>query len=122
MDPVAEGEFRRWAAARQDVLFQTALLLTGHRQDAEDLAQTALQPMPHSSVPEPPPHVLSCTDGTATTPMVYVVAQGQSRTAGAVYPDHHAVVAQAVNQPMLSTPELLAIATDPQLSGPVITN
>ena len=42
MDPVAEGEFRKWAAARQGVLFRTALLLTGHRQDAEDLLQTAL--------------------------------------------------------------------------------
>lgn len=42
MDPVAEGEFRSWAAARQGPLFRTALLLTGHRQDAEDLLQVAL--------------------------------------------------------------------------------
>jgi RNA polymerase sigma-70 factor (sigma-E family) len=42
MDPVAEGEFRNWAAARQSALLRTALLLTGHRQDAEDLVQTAL--------------------------------------------------------------------------------
>jgi RNA polymerase sigma-70 factor (sigma-E family) len=42
MDPVAEGEFRDWAAARQGAMFRTALLLTGHRQDAEDLLQVAL--------------------------------------------------------------------------------
>src|ERR1051326_9068292 len=42
MDPVAEGEFRQWATARQAVLFRAALLLTGHRQDAEDLVQAAL--------------------------------------------------------------------------------
>jgi RNA polymerase sigma-70 factor (sigma-E family) len=42
MDPVAETEFRAWAAARQGAMFRTAFLLTGHRQDAEDLLQGAL--------------------------------------------------------------------------------
>lgn len=42
MDPVAESEFRAWASARQGAMFRTALLLTGHRQDAEDLLQMAL--------------------------------------------------------------------------------
>jgi len=95
-----------------------------------------LQPMPSASAPGPshpatdrptanplasagPPQVRSCTDGSATTPMVYLVAQGPSLTAGAVYPDHHAVVAQAIDQPTLTGPVLLAIATDPQLSAPV---
>ena len=95
-----------------------------------------LQPMPSRPAPMPsqsvtdkptanplatagPPHVVSCDDGTATDPMVYVVAQGPSLTAGAVYPDHHAVVAQAIDQPMLTAAELRAIATDPRLSAPV---
>lgn len=42
MDQVAEREFRDWAGARQGPLFRTALLLSGHRQDAEDLLQVAL--------------------------------------------------------------------------------
>jgi len=42
MDGVAEREFREYVAARQGPLFRTALLLTGHREDAEDLLQTAL--------------------------------------------------------------------------------
>jgi RNA polymerase sigma-70 factor (sigma-E family) len=42
MDPVAEREFRAWATARQGPMFRTALLLTGHREDAEDLLQVAL--------------------------------------------------------------------------------
>jgi RNA polymerase sigma-70 factor (sigma-E family) len=41
MDADAEREFRDYVAARQAALFRTALLLTGHRQDAEDLLQTA---------------------------------------------------------------------------------
>ncbi len=35
-------DFREYVAARQTPLFRTALLLTGHRQDAEDLLQAAL--------------------------------------------------------------------------------
>ncbi|MEV6814511.1 SigE family RNA polymerase sigma factor [Micromonospora sp. NPDC051296] len=42
MDGAAEREFREYVAARQGALFRSALLLTGHRQDAEDLLQTAL--------------------------------------------------------------------------------
>ncbi|PZG16988.1 SigE family RNA polymerase sigma factor [Micromonospora craterilacus] len=42
MDGAAEREFREYVAARQGALFRTAILLTGHRQDAEDLLQTAL--------------------------------------------------------------------------------
>ena len=42
MDEVAEQEFREYVAARQGALYRTALLLTGHSQDAEDLVQTAL--------------------------------------------------------------------------------
>ncbi|GIJ09064.1 SigE family RNA polymerase sigma factor [Micromonospora andamanensis] len=42
MDRAAEREFREYVAARQGALFRTAMLLTGHRQDAEDLLQTAL--------------------------------------------------------------------------------
>lgn len=42
MDKAAEREFREYVAARQGALFRTALLLTGHREDAEDLLQTAL--------------------------------------------------------------------------------
>lgn len=41
MDADAEREFREYVRARQSALFRTALLLTGHRQDAEDLLQTA---------------------------------------------------------------------------------
>jgi RNA polymerase sigma-70 factor (sigma-E family) len=35
-------QFRDYVAARQAALFRSALLLTGHRQDAEDLLQAAL--------------------------------------------------------------------------------
>ncbi|MGK5741258.1 SigE family RNA polymerase sigma factor [Micromonospora sp. URMC 103] len=42
MDGEAEREFRDYVAARQAALFRAALLLTGHREDAEDLLQTAL--------------------------------------------------------------------------------
>ena len=42
MDEQTEREFREYVAARQDSLFRVALLLTGHREDAEDLLQTAL--------------------------------------------------------------------------------
>lgn len=42
MNPVAEREFRDWASGRQAQMFRTALLLTGHRQDAEDLLQVSL--------------------------------------------------------------------------------
>ncbi|BCJ60773.1 SigE family RNA polymerase sigma factor [Micromonospora endophytica] len=42
MDGPAEREFREYVASRQGALFRTAILLTGHRQDAEDLLQTAL--------------------------------------------------------------------------------
>jgi RNA polymerase sigma-70 factor (sigma-E family) len=42
VDEVAEQEFREYVAARQGALYRTALLLTGHREDAEDLVQTAL--------------------------------------------------------------------------------
>jgi DNA-directed RNA polymerase specialized sigma24 family protein len=42
MDEQAEREFREYVAARQAVLFRAARLLTGHRQDAEDLVQAAL--------------------------------------------------------------------------------
>ncbi len=41
MDEAAEREFREYVAARQGALFRAALLLTGHREDAEDLLQTA---------------------------------------------------------------------------------
>lgn len=42
MNQAAEQEFRQFVAARQGALFRAALLLTGHREDAEDLLQTAL--------------------------------------------------------------------------------
>ncbi len=42
MNQAAEQEFRQFVAARQGALFHAALLLTGHREDAEDLLQTAL--------------------------------------------------------------------------------
>jgi RNA polymerase sigma-70 factor (sigma-E family) len=41
MDDLAEREFREYVAARQGALLRTAYLLTGHREDAEDLLQTA---------------------------------------------------------------------------------
>jgi RNA polymerase sigma-70 factor (sigma-E family) len=44
-DPVndpAATQFREYVAARQAALFRSAVLLTGHRQDAEDLLQAAL--------------------------------------------------------------------------------
>ena len=42
MDELAEREFREYVALRQGALYRTAYLLTGHRQDAEDLLQIAL--------------------------------------------------------------------------------
>ncbi len=42
MKEPAAGQFREFVAARQGTLFRAAVLLTGHRQDAEDLLQTAL--------------------------------------------------------------------------------
>lgn len=42
MDRLAEGEFREYVAKRQAALYRVAYLLTGHREDAEDLLQTAL--------------------------------------------------------------------------------
>jgi RNA polymerase sigma-70 factor (sigma-E family) len=42
MDQLAEQEFREFAAARSAALFRVAYLLTGHRQQAEDLLQSAL--------------------------------------------------------------------------------
>jgi RNA polymerase sigma-70 factor (sigma-E family) len=42
MDKDTEREFREWVVARQDRLLRVALLLTGHREDAEDLLQAAL--------------------------------------------------------------------------------
>jgi RNA polymerase sigma-70 factor (sigma-E family) len=42
MDEPAEREFREFVAARQGALFRVAVLLTGHREDAEDLLQVAL--------------------------------------------------------------------------------
>jgi RNA polymerase sigma-70 factor (sigma-E family) len=42
LDKRAEAEYREYVATRQTSLFRVALLLTGHRQDAEDLLQTAL--------------------------------------------------------------------------------
>lgn len=42
MNKAAEREFREYVAARQGALYRTALLLTGQREDAEDLLQTAL--------------------------------------------------------------------------------
>jgi len=42
LDVLAEREYREYVAARHAALFRVAMLLTGHRQDAEDLLQTAL--------------------------------------------------------------------------------
>ncbi len=42
MDESAEREFREFVSARQPGLFRIAMLLTGQREDAEDLLQTAL--------------------------------------------------------------------------------
>jgi RNA polymerase sigma factor (sigma-70 family) len=42
MDDVETAQFREYVAARQGALLRSALLLTGHRQDAEDLVQGAL--------------------------------------------------------------------------------
>ncbi len=42
MDELAEREFREYVAARQGTLFRVALLLAGHREDAEDLLQASL--------------------------------------------------------------------------------
>jgi RNA polymerase sigma-70 factor (sigma-E family) len=44
----AREDFEDFVAARQQALLRTAYLLTGHRQDAEDLVQTALiKAVPH---------------------------------------------------------------------------
>ena len=42
MDARAEQEFREFVAARAGSLFRAAYLLTGHREQAEDLLQTVL--------------------------------------------------------------------------------
>jgi RNA polymerase sigma-70 factor (sigma-E family) len=42
VDQIAASRFEEYVQARQAALFRSALLLTGHRQDAEDLLQTAL--------------------------------------------------------------------------------
>jgi RNA polymerase sigma-70 factor (sigma-E family) len=42
LDQLAEREYREFVASRHTALFRVAMLLTGHRQDAEDLLQTAL--------------------------------------------------------------------------------
>jgi RNA polymerase sigma-70 factor (sigma-E family) len=42
LDQLAEREYREFVATRHAALFRVALLLTGHREDAEDLLQTAL--------------------------------------------------------------------------------
>src|SRR5262245_24308947 len=42
VDEKAAAEFREYVAARQGALFRSAVLLTGHPQDAEDLVQVAL--------------------------------------------------------------------------------
>jgi RNA polymerase sigma-70 factor (sigma-E family) len=42
MDQIAEREFREYVAQRSATLYRAALLLTGHREDAEDLLQAAL--------------------------------------------------------------------------------
>jgi RNA polymerase sigma-70 factor (sigma-E family) len=42
MDAAAEQEFRAYVTARQGALYRASLLLTGHREDAEDLLQLAL--------------------------------------------------------------------------------
>jgi RNA polymerase sigma-70 factor (sigma-E family) len=42
VDTLSEREFREFVAARHATLYRVALLLTGHREDAEDLLQTAL--------------------------------------------------------------------------------
>lgn len=42
MEPEARADFEAFVLARSAALFRTALALTGHRQQAEDLLQTAL--------------------------------------------------------------------------------
>jgi RNA polymerase sigma-70 factor (sigma-E family) len=42
VDGTEQREFRDYVASRQAALFKTALLMTGHRQQAEDLVQSAL--------------------------------------------------------------------------------
>ena len=42
MDDLAAREFREYVAARQAALYLSAVLITGSRQDAEDLLQAAL--------------------------------------------------------------------------------
>lgn len=43
MDARARSEFEEFVAARSAALFRTAVLLTGNRQDAQDLVQSALE-------------------------------------------------------------------------------
>lgn len=43
MDAIARGQFEEFVAARSAALFRTAWLLTGNRQDAQDLVQSALE-------------------------------------------------------------------------------
>jgi RNA polymerase sigma-70 factor (sigma-E family) len=42
VDEQAERDYREYVASRHAALFRVALLLAGHREDAEDLLQTAL--------------------------------------------------------------------------------
>ena len=42
MDPEMRADFTAFVASRSASLFRTAMALTGHRQQAEDLLQTAL--------------------------------------------------------------------------------
>lgn len=43
MDARARAEFEEFVTARSAALFRTAVLLTGNRQDAQDLVQSALE-------------------------------------------------------------------------------
>jgi RNA polymerase sigma-70 factor (sigma-E family) len=47
VDDLEAVQFREYVYARQGALLRSALLLTGHRQDAEDLLQTALTKLAH---------------------------------------------------------------------------
>jgi len=42
MDTDAEQESRDYVAAKQGALLRVAMVLTGHREEAEDLLQSAL--------------------------------------------------------------------------------
>jgi RNA polymerase sigma-70 factor (sigma-E family) len=42
LNELDEREFREYVASRNDALFRVAMLLAGHREDAEDLLQTVL--------------------------------------------------------------------------------